>query len=426
LLDFDFSTSTLLIALVVLLVLAGYFSASETAMMALNRYRLRHLAERKHPGAARAEKLLERPDRLIGLLLTGNNFVNNAATTIAALVSVRLLGELGPLVSTILITIVGLIFAETMPKTLAALHPERIAFLSAPLLQGLMWLLYPFVWAINVLANAVLLVFGVRVEAGGGMTLSREELRTVLKEAGALLPRKHREMLFSVLDLEGMAVESIMIPRAEIDAIDLAAPPAELREHLTTTRHTRIPCYLGSLDNLVGILHMRKVSRLLTGNEEITLEALKALADEPYFIPSGTDLNTQLLNFQRRKQRMGIIVDEYGDIEGLLTLDDLLEEIVGEYTTHPQVYDLDIYPQPDGSFLIDGTTSIREINRRCQWQLPEHGPKTLNGLILEALEDIPDADTSVKIGDYFIEVTSTTGKAVRTARVRPAQAVTQA
>jgi Mg2+/Co2+ transporter CorB len=217
-----------------------------------------------------------------------------------------------------------------------------------------------------------------------------------------------------------------MIPRAEIDAIDLAAPPAELREHLTTTRHTRIPCYLGSLDNLVGILHMRKVSRLLTGNEEITLEALKALADEPYFIPSGTDLNTQLLNFQRRKQRMGIIVDEYGDIEGLLTLDDLLEEIVGEYTTHPQVYDLDIYPQPDGSFLIDGTTSIREINRRCQWQLPEHGPKTLNGLILEALEDIPDADTSVKIGDYFIEVTSTTGKAVRTARVRPAQAVTQA
>ncbi|MCP5145395.1 MAG: HlyC/CorC family transporter [Gammaproteobacteria bacterium] len=413
----ELSTAALLLILLVLLFLSAYFSSSETAMMALNRYRLSHLAEQNEPGARRAQRLLETPDRLIGLILTGNNFVNNAAATIVTIISTRLLGDSGPVVGAVTLTVFMLIFAETMPKTLGALHPERVAFSSAPILQALMWICYPIVWAVNMLANAVLYVFGIRVSGSAEMALSREELRTVLKEAGSLIPRKHREMLFGVLDLERVTVEDIMTPRGEIDALDLDLPPTELRDQLMMARHTRLPCYEGSIDNLLGILHMRKVMRLLAANEDISAAVLRPLLEEPYFIPNGTDLNKQLLHFQRRKQRMGIIVDEYGEIEGMLTLDDLLEEVVGEFTTHPQAFDLDIYHQADGTYLIDGTTPIREINRHCHWDLPESGPKTLNGLVLEQLESIPDQGTSLRVGDYVIEVTSVIDQAVRTARL---------
>ncbi len=392
-------------------------------MMALNRYRLRHLADQNHRGAQRARRLLDRPDRLIGLILLGNNFVNIAATTIATLISIRLLGDLGPLVAMVVLTLVVLIFAETTPKTLAALYPERVAFPSSLVLGVLLVVLYPLVWLVNILANAVLRLFGVRVDKADDMALSREELRTVVKEAGAMISGKHREMLFGILDLERVTVEGIMVPRAEIDGIDLDAEPGDLREQLMTARHTRMPCYRGSLDQLAGILHLRKVSRLLSSTDEISTDLLAELVEEPYFVPNGTDLNTQLLNFQRRKQRIAMIVDEYGEIDGLVTLDDLLEEVVGEFTTDPQAFDLDIYPQEDGTYLIDGSATIREINRSCGWRLPEDGPKTLNGLILETLENIPEPDTSLRIGDYTIEVENTTDQAVKTARIRPSPTV---
>lgn len=411
--------SALVVAFFVLLGLSAFFSASETGMMTLNRYRLRHLVEKRIRGAVRAQKLLERPDRLIGLILLGSNFVNTAATTIGTLISIRLLGPIGPLVAAGVLTVMMLIFTDTMPKTLAALHPERIAFPASAILRPLLFLSYPLVWLLTILANAALRLFGVSVDQQPSMALTREELRTVVREAGALIPGRHREMLFGLLDLERITVADVMVPRNDIDGLDLDQDPADLREQLIAPRHTRLPCYYGTLDNLAGILHVRKLPRLIESEEPITAARLAQLADDPYFIPDGTDLQTQLLNFQSSRQRLAVVVDEYGDIEGLVTMDDLLEQVVGEFTTKPQSYELDIYPQADGTFLIDGGTAIRDLNRRCGWHLPETGPRTLNGLILEELESIPDADTSLRINGYTIEIENTIGQTVRTARVRP-------
>ena len=335
------------------------------------------------------------------------------------MISIRLLGPIGPVVAAGVLTVMMLIFTDTMPKTMAVLHPERIALPASALLRPLLWLSYPLVWLLTLLANAVLRLFGVRVDQQRNLEVSREELRTIVREAGAMIPGKHLEMLFGILDLEKITVADVMVPRNEIDGLDLEQDPAELREQLLAPRHTRLPCYYGTIDNLAGILHVRKLLRLIESEQLVTAAALAQLADEPYFIPDGTDLQTQLLSFQNSRQRLAIVVDEYGDIDGLVTLDDLLEQVVGEFTTKPQTYELDIYPQADGTFLIDGGTTIRDINRRCGWELPEHGPRTLNGLILEELESIPAADTSLRINGYTIEVENTIGQTVRTARVRP-------
>jgi Mg2+/Co2+ transporter CorB len=414
----DISIGALFGWLVVFLVFAACFSGSETSMMALNRYRLRHLAHRRHGGAVRASRLLERPDRLIGLILLGQNLVNNLAAAITTVIAIRLFDEGGIAMASMLLTIVMLIFTDVLPKTVAALHPERLAFPAAYVLEPLLRLMYPVVWLVNTVANGVLRIFGLNPDDYEEMPLSREELRTVVMEAGAIIPRRHQHMLFAILDLEKVTVEDIMVPRGEIVGINLDAGSGDLEEQLLNCRHTRLPVYRGNIDQVKGMLHVRNALRLLA-DEEFTAEAIAALAEEPYYVPIGTPLHVQLRNFQRQRRRMGLVVNEYGDIEGLVTLDDLLEEIVGEFTTHTQSLTRDIHPQEDGSFLIDASTTIREINRATALQLPSDGPKTLNGLILEALESIPESGTSLRIGNHTVEIVQTTGQSVKTVRIMP-------
>jgi len=412
----DSPVVSMIIALIVLIGASAYFSSSETAMMALNRYRLRHLAERGHRGARRAQKLLDRPDRLIGLILLGNNFVNILAAQIFALLTLELVGEGGLIASTLVLTAVVLIFAEVMPKTLAALHPERVAFPSSWLLGVLMVALYPLVWLLNQITNRLLALFGVSSVGRAEDPLSREELRTVVKEAGAMIPQKHRQMLFGILDLENVTVEDIMVPRAEIYGINLEDEWADIADQLETCHHTRVPCYSGSIDNVEGVLHMRRVTRLLRA-DEFGIEDLRGILHDPYYVPLTTDLYVQLLNFQKARQRIAFVVDEYGDIVGLVTLEDLLEEVIGEFTTDPQIYVRDVYPQDDGSFLVDGSANIREINRAYGFGLPSDGPKTINGLIIETLEDIPITGTTFRVGDITVEIVQTLEKSVKTARL---------
>ena len=387
-------------------------------MMALNRYRLRHLARAGHAGARRASRLLERPDRLIGLILLGNNFVNIAASSLATVLALRLLGEAGIALAAGLLTLVILIFAEVAPKTFAALHPERVAFPAAHILTWLLAVFQPLVLAVNWLANGVLRLLRLSPAGADRDSLSREELRTVVAEGSALIPRRHRQMLMSILDLEKVTVDDIMIPRQEIDAIDLDDPHSEILERIMHTQHTRVPLYRGDINEIEGILHLRRV--VAPPREDDLAKYLQELADEPYFIPAGTPLSVQLLNFQRAHQRIGLIVDEYGEIEGLATLEDLLEEIVGQFTTDPTDHSPDVHPQSDGTYLVDGGANVRELNRSMHWDLPTDGPKTMNGLIIEYLGSIPEPGTSLMIAGYPIEILLTTGNAVRTARIIPA------
>ena len=405
-------------ALIFLLVLSAFFSGSETGLMTLNRYRLRHLAKARHRGAVRAQRLLERPDRLIGLILLGNNFVNILASAVATVIGLRLFGEAGIAIATGILTLVILIFSEVAPKTLAALHPERIAFPAAFIYTPLLKLLYPLVWVINQLGNGLLRLFRVSAEQASAQSLSREELRTVVLEAGAMIPKRHQKMLLNLLDLEKATVEDIMIPRNEVVGIDLGDDISEITDILTHTQYTRLPVYEESVDDIVGILHVRNALPLLQRGT-LTHEELRQAAREPYFIPEGTSLNRQLLNFQHEGRRSGLVVDEYGEIMGLVTLEDILEEIVGEFTTDPAALNSDITPQDDGSYLIDATTSVRDINRALLTELPTTGPKTLNGLILEYMQDIPEAGTSLLIAGYPIDIVQTKDNAVKIVVLHP-------
>lgn len=405
--------------LVLLIILSAFFSGSETGMMALNRYRLRHLANEGNKGARRASALLARPDRLIGVILLGNNFVNILASAIATVIALELLGERGIAVATVLLTLVVLIFAEVAPKTLAALNPERIAFPASFVLGPLLKALYPLVWVINVVVNSLLRLVGVSAKDIESEPLSREELRTVVNEAGAMIPRRHRRMLVSILDLEDVSVEDIMVPRNEVLGIDLEDPLPTIREQLINAQHTRLPLFEGELNHVVGLMHVRQVLPLLD-EDKFSKEALRAVVRAPYFVPASTPLHTQLINFQRQRRRVGLVVDEYGDIEGLVTLEDILEEIVGEFTSDPANQSPDVTAEPGGTYLVNGSASIRELNRTLRWQLPAAGPKTLNGLIIEYLEVIPEPGTSLRIAGYPIEIISTTDNAVKIARISPA------
>ncbi len=415
----DISLTTLGTVLAVCIILSACFSASETAMMSLNRYRLRHLVTAKHAGAIRAQRLLNRPDRLIGLILIGNNFVNILASSIATLIALQLWGESGIAIATGVLTFVILIFAEVAPKTLAVLHPERIAFPASFVLEPLLKISYPLVWFVNTVANAVLKVIGVSPKDGAMQHLSSEELRTVVNEAGALIPRRHQTMLLSILDLEKVTVEDIMIPRNEIIGLDMEEDSQTILEQLTRSQHTRLPIYRDNIDNVVGFVHARNALRILPDGK-FTKELLQGITREPYFVPAGTPLNAQLLNFQRQKRRIAFVVNEYGDIQGLVTLEDILEEIVGEFTTDMAANMKDIHPQEDGTYLIDGGAYIREINRTMNWELPTDGPKTINGLIIEYLESIPETGTSVKLAGYPIDIVQTTSNTIKTIRIHPA------
>ncbi len=411
------STSTLLIVLVILILLSAFFSSSETGLMSLNRYKLRHLAQTKHKAARRVEKLLARPDRLLGLILIGNNLVNILASAIATIVCIRLFGDLGVAIATFGLTLVVLVFGEVTPKTLAAMFPERIAYPASWILKGLMVPFAPLVWLINSITNLLLKLL--RLEHNKDDSLNSEELRTIVNEAGNLIPKHHQEMLISILDLDKMTVENIMVPRSEISAIDINDDWKIILRQLAHFAHTKILLYRDNIDDVVGFLHSRDALRLVA-RDQFSKSSLLREVDPIYFIPQGTPLNVQLAKFQRNKERIGLIVDEYGDIQGLITLDDILEEIVGDFTTSmtPTPSD-EIHPQPDGSFLVEGSASIRELNKEMDWHLPMDGPRTLNGAILEYLEEIPQPNISVRLAGYPIEILEVENNMVKMARIMP-------
>ncbi|MGM8225773.1 HlyC/CorC family transporter [Cellvibrio sp. ARAG 10.3] len=417
----DASLEFLFALLFGMLILSAFFSGSETGMMSINRYRLKHLTKKGDRAALRVAKLLHRPDRLIGLILIGNNLVNNIAVTIAAVIAIRLYGDAGPYVASIILTFVMLVFSEVTPKTIAALYPERISFVASWFLRPLSYLLHPAVVAVNLLSNTVVRLFGIDAKTHKHIEhLDPEELRTVVDEAGDLLPEQHQGMLLNVLDLEKSTVEDIMIPRNEVEGLDLELDIPELLQRIRTSEYTRLPVYEGDINKVVGILHLRNAARFIQGDDTtVTHEAIRQFTNEPYFVPESTKLNTQLLNFQQQKCRMALVVDEYGEVQGIVTLEDLLEEIVGDFTTNSaEEESRDIVPQDDNWFLIDGGTFVRDINRALDWELPIDGPKTLNGLAMEYLENIPDAEIGFDIGSYRFETAQLTDKMIAWLRVK--------
>ncbi|WP_417664883.1 HlyC/CorC family transporter [Pseudidiomarina sp.] len=418
----EISTSTLLIILGVLLFLSAYFSGSETGMMSVNRYRLRHLAQQGNAGANRVLYLLDRPDRLIGLILIGNNLVNIAASAIATIICLRWFGDAGIVIATFGLTLVVLIFAEVTPKTIAALHPERIAFPSSFVLKPMLTVLYPLVATVNFITNSFMRLLGINPKGSSGQdALSSEELRTVVNEANSMIPSSHQDMLISILDLEKVTVEDVMIPRADISGIDVQDDVKSIIKQLSQAQYTRILLYRNEIDDAVGFLHARDIMQIMTkNNNDLDKSEIVRAARDIYYIPEGTPLNVQLLKFQRNKERIGLVVDEYGDIQGLVTLEDILEEIVGDFTTS-------IAPAPsestqvqiDGSVHVEGVANIRDLNKEMNWDLPTDGPKTVSGLIIEQLGDIPQRPLCLRINGYAIEVIESSDNLVKLVRVLP-------
>ncbi|MGB1439192.1 MAG: HlyC/CorC family transporter [Luminiphilus sp.] len=402
--------------LFVLILISGFFSSSETSMLSLNRYRLKHLMGSGHKGARRASKLLERPDRLIGLILIGNNLVNILASAIATVIAIRLYGDAGIAVATIVLTLVILIFAEITPKTVAALHPEKLAFPFSLILVPLLKLFMPLVLAINSITNGLLRLLGFRPDVQEGEALSQEELRTIVTESGTMIPGRHRRMLTNILDLEQVTVDDIMVPRNEVYGIDLDDSDQTILQQLQGSTHTLLPVWREDINNLQGILHMRDLTRVLTDGG-LCREALQRELQTPYFVPENTPLHTQLRQFQLKKLRLGIVVDEYGDLMGLVTLEDILEEIVGEFTSNLAEDSEEMHTQPDGSTICSGTVHIRDLNRHRGWSLPTDGPKTIGGLALEALEAFPAGQVAVQIPGYLVQVLDIDGRTISKVRI---------
>jgi Mg2+/Co2+ transporter CorB len=411
----DIPLAGLMSLLVVLLLLSAFFSGSETALMSLNRYQLRHKAREGHRGAKLAENLLRRPDRLIGLILLGNNLANFSAASLVALIALEIGGEPAVVIGTVALTLVVLIFAEAAPKTLAAMNPERIAFPAALIYYPLLKVTYPIVWLTNLASNGVLFLCGVRDDGGDKHSLTREELRTVVHEAGTRMSSRYRQMLLSILDLEKVTVDDVMVPHNEINGIDLDDDEDEILKAISASEHSRLLVYRDDMEKIIGILHLKRLASL--ANKKFDKTILQELLSEPYFVPEGTPLSTQLVQFQRRRQRIAMVVDEYGDIQGMVTLEDILEEIVGEFTTDPGDDIDDVVKDGANTYIVDATANIRELNRSQGWELPIDGPKTLNGLIVELLETIPAPKTCVNIGGYPIEIVEADDNRVRTVRV---------
>ena len=390
--------------------------------MAINRVRLQHRAEEGSKTAFRILTLLERPDRLIGLILIGNNFVNILASAIATVLSVRIFGDAGVAISTGILTLVILIFAEVTPKTFAALYPERIAGPSSFILLPLLKITYPLVWMTNLLSNGLLKLLGINSDSSNHDRLTKEELRTIMMQSGHRIPERHHGMLLSILDLEKIQVDEIMVPRGEIIGLNLSNEVEELVDQLRSTQHTRLPIFEEEIEALIGVLHARTALKLIDNNELLLNERefknrLIELCEEPYFIPQSAPLHTQLFNFQKERERLAVVVDEYGEIEGLVTIDDILEEIVGEFTTdHIQETSPDVHPQENKTFIIDGSATMRDLNRILKWELPTNGPRTISGLIVELLEFIPEHVLGVRHGDYYFEVLAIQDNRVRSVR----------
>ena len=409
----------LLIALVVLLILSAFFSLSETSMMAINRYRLKHLVKQGHHGARLTTQLLANTDRLLGVILLGNNLLNAAAATLVAVIVSSLFdhSDLALLLGTVCVTFAILVFSEITPKVIAATYPERIALASSYVLSPLLKLFYPIVWFVNLFVQGLLTILRLKPGADSNThKISLEELKTLVLEAGHFIRKKHQSMLLNLFDLETITVDDVMVPRSQIEAIDLDADDAAIQNQLLTCYHTRLPAYRGTLDNVTGVIHTRRVLNQMKGGG-ITSSDLEKIIRKPYFIPSGTPLFSQLQLFQENRERVGLVVNEYGEWMGLVTLDDIIEEIIGEFTTHSPSQAGSFLAQEDGSVIVKGTSLLRDLNRKLGMRLPLDGPKTLNGLIVEYFQDIPESGTSLKIAGHQMEIIQTQGRVVKMVRI---------
>ncbi|MDN5753491.1 MAG: CNNM domain-containing protein [Nitrosospira sp.] len=414
----------LLIALAVLLILSGFFSLSETSMMAIDRYRLKHLAKEGHPGARLTTQLLLSTDRLLGVILLGNNLLNAAAATLVAVIVSSFFGhnDLALLIGTVCVTFAILVISEITPKVIAAAYPERIALASSYVLAPLLKLFSPVVWFVNLFVQALLTILRLKPKGESATEkISLEELKTLVLEAGHFIRKKHQSMLLNLFDLETVTVDDVMVPRGQIEAIDLGDDDETIHNQLLTCHHTRLPVYRETLDNVIGIIHVRKVLNQMRSGE-VTATILEKIMRQPYFIPSGTPLFSQLQLFQENRERVGLIVDEYGEWMGLVALEDIIEEIIGEFTTHAPTQAGTFVRHEDGSVIVEGSSLLRDLNRKLGLRLPLGGPKTLNGLILEHFQDIPEAGTSLKIADYPMEVVQTQDRVVKVVRIFPSLA----
>ena len=410
--------STLFITLIILLILSAYFSGSETGLLSVNRYRMRFLAEKGHKGAQKTEKLLKKTDVLLSLILICNNLVNISASAIATLIGMRLYGDMGVAIATGLLTFVMLIFAEIFPKTIAALYPEKVAFLSSHIISVLLKIFSPLVFIMNLFIRGLMKLFRLKNEAKAH-SLSPEELRAIVNQSGQYIPSAHQEMLLSILDLEKVTVDDIMVPRNDIAGIDIDDDWKAIMRQLNHAAHSRVVLYKGSIDeNVLGVLRVREAYRLMLDKNEFSKETLIRAVDEAYFIPEGTELNAQLLNFRNNKERIGLVVDEYGDIKGLVTLEDILEEIVGEFTTStaPSI-DEEVMQQSDGSIIIEGSANLRDLNKLFNWNLDTEDARTFNGLILEHLEEIPDEGKECEINGLKITVLEVADNMIKQVKV---------
>lgn len=414
----DIPLSLLFAALAILFLLSAFFSGSETALMSLNRYKLKHQADKGHIGAKLAQKLLAKPDRLISLILLGNNFVNIIITQLATLLGLRLFGDAGLAIATGILTFLLLIFGEITPKTLAALHPEPIAFVAARIYAVLLKVLLPFIWLLNLLTNSILRLLGAHNNDSNRVALSHEELRTVVSSAGTQIPQNHLDMLLRVMDLANISVEDVMIPRNQLVGLDLDDDWNDLEEQIVNSNFTRLLVYRGSIDNVVGFVHLRKLLPLFREGH-LDRERFEASICPAYFIPESTSLTQQLLNFKEEDQRIALVVDEYGDILGLVALEDILEEIVGEFSSVPTSHVREMRQMADGSYWVDGATPIREVNREIGSHFTSTEANTINGLILEYLESIPVPNMTVLIDDYPIEIRKTRNNAVKSVIIYP-------
>ena len=414
----DIPLHALLITFVVLLVISAFFSISETSMMALNRYRLRHLAKTGSRGARRTARLLERTDRLLGVILLGNNLVNTAAAGLVTAIAFRVVGqsELALTFATLTVTAAILIFSEITPKIIGATYPEKIAFPASFILSPLLRLAYPIVWFANIFVNGLLWLLRLKPQHTQTHTLTLEELRTLVLEGGNFLPQTHQKILLNLFDLQSITVEDVMTPRSKIEALDIEAPADEIRHQIASCNHTRLPVFQGRLDEIVGIVHVRKVLNVMESTD-IDAKAIQEIMREPYYVPLGTPLLTQLQNFQDQQNRFGLVVDEYGELMGLLTIEDILEEIIGEFTTQSPLQTARFKRLEDGSIVVEGASPLRELNRQLGYRFPLDGPKTLNGLILEHLQDIPEPGTSLKLAGYPVEILQTQDRVIKSVRL---------
>jgi len=413
------SVQTLLIIFLILIGISAFFSISETSMMALNKYQLKHMAKKNHKGARKTLGLLGQIDRLLGTILLGNNLSNTAAAALVTTIAFKLFGEneLSLTIATLVVTTALLIFSEITPKIIGASYPEKIALPASYILEPMMRLMHPFVVIANTIVNGILFTFRIKTKTGAQASqLTQEELRTLVLEGGNYLPHKHQSMLANLFDLQAITVEDIMIPRNKIEGIDLNASDEHLKNEILTSNHTRLPAFRESIDYLEGIIHIRKLLNVSEDNE-ISGESIQQVLRDPYFIPKDTKLLAQLQNFQERQERMAYIVDEYGTLMGMITIEDIIEEIVGEFTTQSPILSASGKVLHDGSLVLDGSMTLREINRDFKLNLNLDGPKTLNGLILEHLQQIPETGISIQIDGYYMEILQTKDKSVKSVKL---------